>query len=56
MRRLFDDTHQVIEAAGAAPLAALLAERDRMAGRRVGLITTGGYVDRAVYQQILAEG
>ncbi len=56
MRDYFDDTHQVVEGAGAAPLAALAAERERMAGRHVGLVASGGNVDRELYQQILAEG
>jgi len=35
MRIYFDDTHQIAEGAGAAPLAALLQERQRMANRNV---------------------
>ncbi|WP_374447345.1 threonine dehydratase [Stella sp.] len=54
MRHYFTDTHNVAEGAGAAPLAALLRERDRMAGRRVALVLSGGNVDRAVYAPILA--
>ena len=37
----------VAEGAGAAPLAALLGERDMMAGKKIGLILTGGNVDLA---------
>jgi threonine dehydratase len=55
MRHYFTDTHNAAEGAGAAPLAALLRERGRMRGKRVGLILSGGNVDRAVYQQVLAE-
>ena len=33
MRALFNDTHNVAEGAGAAALAALLRERDRVRGR-----------------------
>jgi threonine dehydratase len=54
MRHYFSDTHNVAEGAGAAPLAALLQERDRMRGRRVALILTGGNVDREVFAQTLA--
>ena len=50
----FDDTHNIAEGAGAAPLAALLAERTRMAGKRVGLILSGGNLDRALYARALA--
>jgi len=56
VRCLFSDTHNAAEGAGAAPLAALLQERDRMRGRRVALILSGGNVDREVFAQILAEG
>jgi threonine dehydratase len=56
MRAYFADTHNVAEGAGAAPLAALLRERDKMAGRRVALILTGANVDSPVYQQVLAAG
>lgn len=54
MRAYFADTHNVAEGAGAAPLAALLQERDKMAGKTVGLILTGGNVDTDVYQGVLA--
>ncbi len=53
MRALFDDAHQVAEGAGAAPLAALLADPAR-AGRRCAVILSGGNVDRDVYRDVLA--
>jgi threonine dehydratase len=53
MRALFDDTHQVAEGAGAAPLAALLADPGR-AGKRCAVILSGGNVDRSVYERVLA--
>jgi len=55
MRALFDDTHQVAEGAGAAPLAAAL-KAGRQAGERIGVILSGGNVDRPAYQRILAGG
>ena len=55
MRHYFTDTHNVAEGAGAAPLAGLLKERDRWQGRKVGLILSGGNVDRPVYQAVLSE-
>ena len=55
MRALFSDTHNVAEGAGAAALAACLAERSALAGRRVGVVLTGGNVDRELYARILAE-
>ncbi len=54
MRALFADTHNVAEGAGAAALAALLQQRERWAGRRVGLVLSGGNVDSAVFARVLA--
>ncbi|MGB0670609.1 MAG: threonine dehydratase [Rhodospirillales bacterium] len=50
------DTHNLAEGAGAAPLAALLAERTRMRAKRVGLVLTGGNIDRQLMAEILSEG
>jgi len=55
MRHLFTDTHNVAEGAGAAALAALLKERERMRGRRVAVIVSGGNVDAEVFAPVLAE-
>ncbi len=54
MRIYFSDTHNVAEGAGAAPLAAAMQWRDRLAGRRIGLPLTGGNVDRAVFARVMA--
>jgi threonine dehydratase len=54
MRAYFTDTHNVAEGAGAVPLAALLKERDKMRGKRVGLVLSGGNIDREVYVSVLA--
>jgi threonine dehydratase len=53
MRVYYTDTHNLAEGAGAAPLAALMQEREAMAGRRVAVILSGGNIDRAVYAQVL---
>ena len=53
MRAYFSDTHNVAEGAAAAPLAALMAERDRMQGKRVGLVHTGGNVDADLFARVL---
>ncbi|HEY1258851.1 MAG TPA: threonine dehydratase [Stellaceae bacterium] len=55
MRVLFADTHNVAEGAGAAALAAALQERDRLRGKRVAVIQTGGNIDRALFREVLAE-
>ena len=54
MRSYFDDIHQIAEGAGAAPLAALLQERQRMANRNVAVILSGGNIERARMLQVLA--
>ena len=54
VRLYFQTTHQVAEGAGAIPLAALMQERQRTAGKTVALILTGSNIDAAVYQRILA--
>ena len=53
MRAYFDDTHQIAEGAGAAPLAGLLEEPDRMAGKNVALILSGGNIERERLLQVL---
>jgi threonine dehydratase len=55
MRVLFSDTHNAAEGAGAAPLAAAMQERDRLRGKRVAVILSGGNIDRALFAEILAE-
>jgi threonine dehydratase len=54
MRHYFTDTHNVAEGAAAAPLAAALKERARLAGRKIGLVCSGGNIDRDLYARILA--
>ena len=54
MRAYFIDTHNVAEGAGAAPLAALLKERDGMHRQKVGLVLTGGNVDHDVFSRTLS--
>ncbi len=53
MRAYYEDAHQLTEGAGAGALAALLQERERMKGKRVGLILSGGNIDRALYLRVL---
>jgi threonine dehydratase len=55
MRALYRDTHNLAEGAGAAATAALLQERERMAGKKVGVILSGGNIDMDLFRSILAE-
>jgi threonine dehydratase len=48
------DTHNLAEGAGAAPLAALLADADVPSGRKVGLILSGGNVDADLIMRALS--
>jgi threonine dehydratase len=50
MRAYWTDTHNLVEGAGAAPLAALLRERDHLRGRRAGVVITGGNIDLALFR------
>jgi threonine dehydratase len=51
IRAYWTDTHNLVEGAGAAPLAALLRERETMAGKRTGLIVSGGNIDLELFRQ-----
>ena len=54
MRLYFRTIHNLAEGAGAAPLAAAMAERERLRGRKVGLVLSGANVDTAVFARVLA--
>lgn len=54
MRAYYADTHNVAEGAGAAPLAAAFQERERLRGKRVGVILSGGNVDADIFAAVLA--
>ncbi|WHZ20001.1 MAG: pyridoxal-phosphate dependent enzyme [Rhodanobacteraceae bacterium] len=45
MRLLWAELKQTVEPSSALVLAALLAQRERFAGKRIGLVLTGGNVD-----------
>jgi threonine dehydratase len=53
MRFYFTLTHNVVEGAGAAGLAAALKQKHLLQGKRVGLVATGANVDRAVFARVL---
>jgi threonine dehydratase len=54
MRVYYEDTHNLAEGAGATALAGALQEIDVNEGKQIGIILTGGNVDREVYEQVLA--
>jgi threonine dehydratase len=56
IRILYSATHACAEGAGAAPLAALMKERDRLQGRRAAIIVSGQNIDRPWMQTVLAGG
>jgi threonine dehydratase len=47
----WSDTHNLAEGAGAAPLAAALQEKQRLQGKRVGLILSGGNIDFDLFRK-----
>jgi threonine dehydratase len=53
MRIYFHDTHNVVEGAGAASLAAILQEHDAVRGKEVGAILTGGNIDADMFAAVL---
>jgi threonine dehydratase len=53
VRLYFRAAHTIAEGAGAAALAALMQERDRMKAKRVGLILSGGNIDMQKFAAIL---
>lgn len=56
IRAFYADTHNLAEGAGAAPLAALMQERERMRGRKVAVILCGGNIDADWMAEVLAGG
>ena len=50
IRAYWTDTHNLAEGAGAAPFAALMAEKDRMRGKRVATILCGGNIDLSLFR------
>jgi threonine dehydratase len=51
MRAYWTDTHNLTEGAGAAALAAATQEKQKIRGKRVGLVLSGGNVDLDVFRR-----
>jgi threonine dehydratase len=54
IRAIYADTHNVAEGAAAAPLAAMMREREAMKGKCVGLVLSGSNIDSDKLADILA--
>jgi threonine dehydratase len=53
MRIIYEDTHNLAEGAGAAAFAGALKEKEHHVGKRIGIVLTGGNVDRELYAKVL---
>jgi threonine dehydratase len=53
-RTMIEATRNLVEAAGAAPLAAALSLREGLRGRRVAVVASGGNVSPAQLLDVLA--
>jgi threonine dehydratase len=51
IRILWTDTHNLAEGAGAAALAAALQEKQKIRGKRVGLVLSGGNIDLDMFRR-----
>jgi threonine dehydratase len=55
LRTIVSLTHNLVEGAGAMGFAALPKLRERLAGKRVGIIFCGGNIDSATLRRVLSE-
>lgn len=55
MQMYYEDAHTLAEGAGASSLAAAFSECEAIHGKRVGVVLTGGNVDRATYLAALSD-
>jgi len=53
---LIERQRLIVEGAGAAGVAALLAESERFRGKRVGIVLTGGNIDARLLASLLMRG
>ena len=53
---LTDTGRLVAEGAGAAPLGVVMENRERFAGRKVGLMISGGNIDMRIFASVLLRG
>jgi threonine dehydratase len=55
IRLYVEKAHTIAEGAGAAPLAAAVKIRDQLAGKKVGLVLSGGNITALMLREILSE-
>lgn len=55
LRLLLSTTHTLVEGAGAAGLAAILADPERFAGQHVAIVLSGGNIDAATLRDVVTE-
>ena len=55
MRAYYQDTHNIAEGAAAAALAGALHEQESLDRKPIGIVLTGGNVDRDIYAKVLEE-
>jgi threonine dehydratase len=53
IRLYYTATHNLAEGAGAAALAALMQEKERMRGKRAGVILSGGNIDAGWFISVM---
>jgi len=54
LRQLLKTTHTLVEGAGAAGLAGLFKLRQQLAGKRVGVVISGGNIDAETLRRVVA--
>jgi threonine dehydratase len=54
IQMMFECTHNTSEGAGAAALAAAVQDQARNQGRKIGVVLSGGNIDRPMFAQVLA--
>ena len=54
IRLYVEKAHTIAEGAGAAPLAAAVKMRERLAGKKIGLVLSGGNLTAAMLKEILS--
>jgi threonine dehydratase len=51
---MIESTRNLVEASGAAPLAAALRLRDQLAGKRIAVVASGGNASREQLRELVS--